>query len=332
MRYVAVQSAGGPEQMYITEGPRPQPKAGEVLIKVAAAGVNRPDVAQRMGHYPPPPDASPILGLEVAGEIVEVGEGVDEAMVGSRVCALVNGGGYAEFAVAPAGQCLPVPANLSLVEAAALPETFFTVWTNVFDRGRLQPGESFLVHGGSSGIGSTAIQLARALGAGSIFATAGSAEKCEFCRRLGADMAINYREEDFVEVLHRATNGKGVDVILDMVGGDYIQRNIQLAALDGRIVSIAFLGGAKASVNFAPMMVKRLTLTGSTLRPRTAEDKAAIADNLREKVWPLIETGTVKPQMAAQFSLDQVVEAHLLMESSQHMGKIVLIVDPQAAR
>src|SRR5690606_26688004 len=332
MRYVAVQSAGGPEQMYITEGPRPQPKAGEVLIKVAAAGVNRPDVAQRMGHYPPPPDASPILGLEVAGEIVEVGEGVDEAMVGSRVCALVNGGGYAEFAVAPAGQCLPVPANLSLVEAAALPETFFTVWTNVFDRGRLQPGESFLVHGGSSGIGSTAIQLARALGAGSIFATAGSAEKCEFCRRLGADMAINYREEDFVEVLHRATNGKGVDVILDMVGGDYIQRNIQLAALDGRIVSIAFLGGAKASVNFAPMMVKRLTLTGSTLRPRTAEDKAAIADNLREKVWPLIEAGTVKPQMAAQFSLDQVVEAHLLMESSQHMGKIVLIVDPQAAR
>lgn len=332
MRYVAVQSAGGPEQMYITEGPRPQPKAGEVLIKVAAAGVNRPDVAQRMGHYPPPPDASPILGLEVAGEIVEVGEGVDEAMVGSRVCALVNGGGYAEFAVAPAGQCLPVPANLSLVEAAALPETFFTVWTNVFDRGRLQPGESFLVHGGSSGIGSTAIQLARALGAGSIFATAGSAEKCEFCRSLGADMAINYREEDFVEVLHRATNGKGVDVILDMVGGDYIQRNIQLAALDGRIVSIAFLGGAKASVNFAPMMVKRLTLTGSTLRPRTAEDKAAIADNLREKVWPLIETGTVKPQMAAQFSLDQVVEAHLLMESSQHMGKIVLIVDPQAAR
>lgn len=332
MRYVALASPGGPEQMHIAEGPQPHPKAGEVLIKVAAAGVNRPDVFQRMGSYPPPPDASPVLGLEVAGEIVEVGEGVDTSMLGSKVCALVNGGGYAEFSVAPTGQCLPVPSTLNLAEAAALPETFFTVWSNVFDRGGLQAGENFLVHGGSSGIGSTAIQLARAMGAARIFTTAGSDAKCEFCRALGADVAINYREEDFVEVIQQNTDGKGVDVILDMVGGDYIQRNIQVAAPEGRIVSIAFLGGAKANVNFTPMMVKRLTLTGSTLRPRTAEEKAAIATNLRDKIWPHIEAGSIQPQMAAQFSLDEVAEAHTLMESSQHMGKIVLIVDPEAAR
>lgn len=330
MRYVAVDSHGGPEQMRIAQGSRPQPRAGEVLIKVAAAGVNRPDVAQRLGQYPPPPDASPILGLEVAGEIVELGDGVDKSLLGSRVCALVNGGGYAEFALAPVDQCLPVPGNLSLAEAAALPETFFTVWTNVFDRAGLKAGESFLVHGGSSGIGSTAIQLAKAMGA-RVFTTAGSDEKCEFCRSLGAEVAINYRQQDFVEVIQQATDGKGVDVILDMVGGDYIPRNIQLAALDGRIVSIAFLGGAKATVNFAPVMVKRLTLTGSTLRPQSPAAKAAIASSLREKVWPLIAAGKVAPRIDARFPFAQVVEAHKLMESSQHMGKIVLIMDGEQA-
>lgn len=331
MRYVALQSPGGPEQMQVVEGPEPQPKAGEVLIKVAAAGVNRPDVLQRMGNYPPPPGASPIMGLEVAGEIVQLGEGVDASLLGTKVCALVNGGGYAEFAVAPVGQCLPVPGNLSLAEAAAMPETFFTVWTNVFDRARLRAGESFLVHGGSSGIGTTAIQLARAFGAEGIYTTAGSEEKCEFCRSLGADLAINYRQEDFVEVIQKATDGKGVDVILDMVGGDYIARNMKLAAQNGRIVSIAFLEGAKVTVNFTPLLMKGLVLTGSALRPQTAEQKAAIATGLRENVWPLIEAGRVKPQMAATFALDEVAEAHRLMESSRHKGKIVLIVDPQAA-
>lgn len=330
MRYIAVDSHGGPEQMRMAEGPRPTPGPGEVLIKVAAAGVNRPDVAQRMGLYPPPPDASPILGLEVAGEIVELGEGVDKRLLGNKVCALVNGGGYAEFALAPAGQCLRVPANLTLAEAAALPETFFTVWTNVFDRAQLKAGETFLVHGGSSGIGSTAIQLAKAMGA-RVFTTAGSDKKCEFCRLLGADLAVNYRQQDFVELIQQATDGKGVDVILDMVGGDYIPRNIQLAALDGRIVSIAFLGGAKATVNFAPVMMKRLTLTGSTLRPQSSAAKAAIADNLREQVWPLIEAGKVTPRIDARFPLEQVVDAHKLMESSQHMGKIVLIMDGEQA-
>ncbi|MGQ9426728.1 NAD(P)H-quinone oxidoreductase [Gilvimarinus sp. F26214L] len=326
MRYVELDSHGDPEVMKITEGPAPRPRPGEVLIKVAAAGVNRPDVAQRQGSYPPPPDASPILGLEVAGEVVELGEGVDASLLNTPVCALVNGGGYAEYATAPAGQCLPVPRGLSLGEAAALPETFFTVWTNVFDRARLQSGETILIHGGSSGIGSTAIQLAKAFGA-RVLTTAGSAEKCEFCRALGADLAINYREEDFVEAVQRATDSRGADVILDMVGGEYIQRNIAAAAVEGRMVSIAFLGGPKATVNFAPMMVKRLTMTGSTLRPRTAEVKAAIARNLREKVWPLIESGKIAPKIAAEFPFEDVVNAHKLMESSQHMGKIVLITD-----
>lgn len=325
MRYIDLKSHGTPDVMQLAEGPEPSPGPGEVLIKVAAAGVNRPDVAQRQGLYPPPPDASPILGLEVAGEVVELGEGVDSPLLNTPVCALANGGGYAEYVAVPAGQCLPVPKGLSLKEAAALPETFFTVWTNVFDRANLQSGESFLVHGGSSGIGSTAIQLAKQFGA-RVFTTAGSEEKCRFCRELGADVAINYREEDFVEVIQKETDSQGVNVILDMVGGDYIQRNMQAAAADGRIVSIAFLGGPKATVNFAPMMLKRLTLTGSTLRPRTREVKAAIADNLREKVWPLIEAGKVKPHISAEFAFDDVVEAHKLMESSQHMGKIVLVV------
>ncbi|MEX1032463.1 MAG: NAD(P)H-quinone oxidoreductase [Cellvibrionaceae bacterium] len=325
MRYVALESHGEPEVMQIAEGPSPVPESGEVLIKVIAAGVNRPDVAQRLGMYPPPPDASPILGLEVAGEIVEVGEGVDKKLLNTAVCALVNGGGYAEYVTAPAGQCLPVPQGLTIQEAAALPETFFTVWTNVFDRAKLQAGETFLVHGGSSGIGSTAIQLASQFGA-RVFTTAGDREKCDFCRELGAEVAIDYRAEDFVEVLQKATDSKGVDVILDMVGGDYIQRNIHLAAVDGRVVSIAFLSGPKAQVNIAPMMIKRLTLTGSTLRPRTAQAKAAIANNLREKVWPLIEAGKIKPRIAEQFSFENVAEAHKLMESSQHMGKIVLMM------
>lgn len=323
MRHVALESHGKPEVMRIAEGPAPSAGPGEVLIKVAAAGVNRPDVAQRQGMYPPPPDASPILGLEVAGEVLELGEGADETLLHTQVCALVNGGGYAEYVTAPAGQCLPVPNGLTVTEAAALPETFFTVWTNVFDRAKLQVGESILVHGGSSGIGSTAIQLAKQFGA-RVFTTAGSEEKCAFCRSLGADIAINYRDQDFVEVIQKETDSKGVDVILDMVGGDYIPRNIQAAAMDGRIVSIAFLGGPKATVSFAPMMLKRLTLTGSTLRPRTAEAKAAIANSLREKVWPLIEAGKIKPYIAAEFAFENVVEAHKLMESSQHMGKIVL--------
>lgn len=323
MRYIALESHGKADVMQLAEGPAPSIGPGEVLVKVAAAGVNRPDVAQRQGMYPPPPGASPILGLEVAGEVVEVGEGVSESLLNTLVCALVNGGGYAEFVAVPAGQCLPIPKGLKLKEAAALPETFFTVWTNVFDRAKLQPGESFLVHGGSSGIGSTAIQLAKQFGA-RVFTTAGSEEKCEFCRSLGADLAINYREQDFVQAIDKATDSKGVDVILDMVGGDYIQRNIQAAAMDGRIVSIAFLGGPKATVNFAPMMLKRLALTGSTLRPRSAEAKAAIANSLRERVWPLIEADKIKPQIAAEFAFEDVVEAHKLMESSQHMGKIVL--------
>jgi NADPH2:quinone reductase len=325
MRYVALESHGPAEAMTIAEGDKPAVKLGEVLIKVAAAGVNRPDVLQRQGAYPPPPDASPILGLEVAGEIVETGDSVDSSLLNSQVCALVNGGGYAEYVAVPAVQCLPVPKGLSLTEAAALPETFFTVWTNVCDRAQLKSGETLLVHGGSSGIGSTAIQLAKAFGA-RVFTTAGSEKKCEFCRGLGADLAINYRDTDFVEAVQKATDSKGVDVILDMVGGDYIQRNIQAAAVEGRIVSIAFLSGPAASVNFAPMMIKRLTLTGSTLRPHTTEVKGAIAKNLRENVWPLIESGKIKPQIAAEFPFDKVVDAHKLMESSQHMGKIVLDV------
>lgn len=323
MRYVELSGFGDPDVMQIADGEAPVPNAGEVLIQVAAAGVNRPDVAQRRGLYPPPPDASPILGLEVAGEVTEVGEGVDRAWLGRKVCALVNGGGYAEYAVAPVGQCLPVPKCLSLIEASALPETFFTVWTNVFDRAGLRAGESFLVHGGSSGIGSTAIQLAKVFGA-RVFATAGSEEKCKFCRELGAEIAINYREEDFVEVLTKATEGKGVDVILDMVGGDYIPRNIQLAALDGRIINIAFLNGSKAEVNFAPMMMKRLTLSGSTLRPRTPEVKSEIAKSLMQHVWLHLESGHIKPHVHAEFPLSQAAEAHRLMESSNHMGKIVL--------
>ncbi|WGL17789.1 NAD(P)H-quinone oxidoreductase [Microbulbifer bruguierae] len=323
MRYIDLPEYGGPESMVLAEGHRPEPGAGEVLIRVAAAGVNRPDIVQRAGFYPPPPGASPILGLEVAGEVTAIGDGVSRWQVGDRVCALTNGGGYAEYAVAPAGQCLPVPDGLTEVEAAALPETFFTVWSNLLHRAHLKAGETLLVHGGSSGIGTAAIQIAASLGA-RVFATAGSADKCAACEKLGAERGINYREEDFVEVINQATDGNGADVILDMVGGGYVERNIQCAAKDGRIVNIAFLAGAKVEVNLLPVMLKRLTLTGSTLRPQPPEVKAKIARDLESQVWPLIAAGKIAPQIAATFPLQSVVEAHRLMESSQHIGKIVL--------
>lgn len=323
MRYVEVAEPGGPQHMRVAEGPRPRPAANEVLIQVAAAGINRADIAQREGRYPPPADASPILGLEVAGEIVECDDAVERWQPGDRVCALVNGGGYAEYAVAPAGQCLPVPDELPVIDAAALPETFFTVWSNVFDRAHLRAGEVFLVHGGSSGIGTTAIQLARERGA-RVFATAGSEEKCAACQRLGAERAINYRTEDFVEVVRGRTDGYGADVILDMVGGEYTARNVRLAAPEGRIVNIAALQGTKVEINLFEIMAKRLTLTGSTLRPRSNEFKAAIAAALEREVWPLIADGRIRPVIHATIPLDQVADAHRLMESSRHIGKIML--------
>ena len=322
MTAIEIEKPGGPEVLRPCQRPLPQLGPGEVLIEVAAAGVNRPDVLQRLGGYPPPPGASDIPGLEVAGDLVALGEGVESLALGDRVTALVTGGGYAEYCTAPARQCLPVPEGLSLAEAAALPETFFTVWTNVFDRGALKAGESFLVHGGSSGIGTTAIQMAKAMGA-RVFATAGSAEKCRACEALGAERAINYRSEDFVAVVKEAT-GAGVDVILDMVGGDYIQRNIKALAPDGRLCYIAFLGGSKAEVDFAPLMLKRITLSGSTLRARSVAFKAAIAENLRREIWPRIAAGEIRPVMAESFPLAEAAAAHALMESSQHIGKIVL--------
>lgn len=325
MRRIAAKGAGGPEVLAVEEGPLPTPGAGEVLVKVAYAGVNRPDVMQRRGLYPPPPGASPILGLEIAGRVVALGADVAGFREGQDVCALVAGGGYAEYCAAPALQCLPVPQGLSLCEAAALPETFFTVWTNVFERGRLQAGETFLVHGGTSGIGTSAIQLAHAFGA-RVFATAGSAEKCAFCMTLGAAAAINYRSEDFVEVARRLTDGKGVDLILDMVGGAYFQRNLRALAVEGRLVQIAFQEGSKTSCDLTPIMVKRLTVTGSTLRPRSIAEKGAIAAALREKVWPLIEAGRVKPVIHKVFPLAEAAAAHALMESSAHIGKIMLAV------
>ncbi|WP_444910187.1 NAD(P)H-quinone oxidoreductase [Microbulbifer sp. TRSA005] len=323
MRAIDLPEYGGPEVMQLADLPRPEVAPGEVLVEVAAAGVNRPDIVQRNGHYPPPPGASPILGLEVSGLVAAVGEGVERWQVGDKICALTNGGGYADFVAVPEGQCLPIPGSLSMVEAATLPETFFTVWANVFDRARLQSGEIFLVHGGSSGIGTTAIQLAHQLGA-RVFATAGSAEKCVACVQLGAEQAINYREEDFVQAVKEATSGHGADVILDMVGGSYIDRNIQVAANDGRIVNIAYLQGARVEVNMLPVMLKRLSLTGSTLRPRSTQVKASIAHSLESQVWPLIETGKIHPQIAARFPLEEVAEAHRLLESGKIVGKIVL--------
>jgi putative PIG3 family NAD(P)H quinone oxidoreductase len=325
MTAVEITSPGGPEVLKAGTRPVPQPKDGEVLIEVHAAGINRPDVFQRKGHYDPPPGAPDIPGLEVAGRIVGVGPGVSDWRIGDEVCALVAGGGYAEFCTAPAPQCLPVPKGLGMVQAAALPETFFTVWSNVFDRGLLKSGETLLVHGGSSGIGTTAIQLAKAAGA-RVFTTAGSAEKCEACLKLGADRAINYREEDFAAVVKEATGGKGVDVVLDMVGGDYIPRSISCMAPDGRHVSIAFLRGSKTEIDFNRVMRTRLTLTGSTLRPRPVADKAAIAVKLKEHVWPKLADGSIRPLIHATFPLADAAAAHVLMESSQHIGKIVLTV------
>lgn len=325
MQCIEISEPGGPEVLVPAERETPRAGPGELLIEVVAAGVNRPDVMQRRGLYPAPPGASDLPGLEVAGTVAALGAEVSGWQVGDRVCALTNGGGYAEYVTAPAGQCLPVPDSLDLVAAAGLPETCFTVWTNVFDRGRLQPGESLLVHGGSSGIGTTAIQIACALGS-TVYATAGSEEKCAACVELGASWAVNYREEDFREVLDTVTEGTGVDVILDMVGGEYINRNIQLAAVDGRIVNIAFQGGFEATVSFVPVLLKRLTLTASTLRPQSTEAKAAIATSLLERVWPLLEQGRFKPVIAATFPLTEASAAHELMESSRHIGKIILQV------
>ena len=326
MTAIAIKEPGGPEVLVPEEIDRPEPGHGEILIRVAAAGVNRPDVIQRLGFYPAPPGAPETPGLEVAGEVVATGAGVTNWQKGDRVCALVGGGGYAEFCLAHESHALPVPAGMSMTEAAALPETFFTVWTNVFERGALKAGETFLVHGGTSGIGTTAIQLASLMGARA-FATAGSAEKCEACLKLGAEAAIDYKTQDFVEETKALTQGRGVDVILDMVGGDYIPRNIKAAAQDGRIISIAFLNGSTAEVNFMPLMLKRLTMTGSTLRARGIEEKAAIAAALREKVWPLLDAGRVKPVIDGTFPLRDASKAHERMESSAHIGKLVLVLE-----
>jgi putative PIG3 family NAD(P)H quinone oxidoreductase len=323
MRAIEIAEPGGPEVLRPITVPVPRPAHDEILIRIAAAGVNRPDVLQRMGAYDPPPGASPLPGLEAAGTVAAVGDGVTKWAVGDRVCALLPGGGYADYAVTHADHALRWPEGFTAAEAAALPETFFTVWTNVFDRGRLKAGEVLLVHGGSSGIGTTAIQLARAMGA-RVFATAGSAEKCAACEALGAERAFNYRETDFVKEIKAATGGRGADVILDMVGGDYIPRNISAAADSGRIVMIAFLGGPKAEVNFALVMVKRLTLTGSTLRPRTVQEKAEIAAALEETVWPLLDAGRIEPVMDQRFPLEKAAEAHARMEGSTHIGKIML--------
>ena len=324
MACIEITEPGGPEVLKPVKRPVPEPAADEVLIAVRAAGVNRPDCIQREGNYAPPPGVTDIPGLEVAGEIAALGKDVAGWKAGDKVCALVAGGGYAEFVTAPALQCLPIPEGLDMVEAAALPETFFTVWSNVFERAGLKEGEVFLVHGGSSGIGTTAIQVAARLGA-RVITTAGSEEKCRVCVELGAERAVNYKQEDFVEAAKEFTEGKGVDVILDMVGGDYLPRNIKALAPDGRHVSIAFLGGAKAEINFMPVMLKRLTLTGSTLRPQTVERKGEIAQALRERIWPLIAAGEIKPVIHASFPLAEAAEAHALMESSQHIGKIMLV-------
>jgi NADPH2:quinone reductase len=325
MRAVEIAKPGGPEVLTPVERPLPSPKPNEILVKVAAAGVNRPDVLQRMGLYAVPPDASDLPGLEIAGEVAGCGSAVTMWNPGDKVCALVHGGGYAEYCVAPEVQALPAPKGLSLVEAASLPETFFTVWSNVFDRAGLKPGETLLVQGGSSGIGVTAIQMACAMGS-RVFATAGSDEKCAACVKLGAEKAINYRTQDFVAEIKAATGGKGVNVILDMVGGDYVPKELKCLADEGRLVFIAFLRGPKTELDINELMRRRLTLTGSTLRPRPVEFKGAIAKSLRERIWPLIEAGKIKPVLYRTFPLAEASEAHRLMESSQHIGKIVLTV------
>jgi NADPH2:quinone reductase len=323
MRAVEITKPGGPEVLQATQRPVPVPRENELLVKVAAAGVNRPDVLQRLGHYPVPPGTSDIPGLEIAGDVVEAGGAARQFRKGDKVCALLAGGGYAEYCVVPEAQALPVPKGLTPVQAASLPETFFTVWSNVYDRARLAPGEALLVQGGTSGIGVTAIQMAAATG-NRVFATAGSDDKCAACMRLGAERAINYRTQDFEKEILAATGGKGVNVILDMVGGDYVPKELKCLADDGRLVFIAYLRGPKTELNIDAVMRRRLTLTGSTLRPRPVEFKGAIARNLREKIWPLIEAGRIKPEIYKTFPLEQAAEAHRLMESSQHIGKIVL--------
>ena len=326
MTFIIMDAPGGPAVLKPAVGPLPAPKADEILIRVQAAGVNRPDVAQRTGNYPPPPGASPVIGLEVAGEVASVGAEATGWSVGDKVCALTNGGGYAEYCVAPAAQCLPWPAGYDAIRAGALPETFFTVWANLFQAGRLAAGETALIHGGSSGIGTTAIQLAKAFGA-KVFITAGSEEKCAACLKLGADAAINYRTQDFQAEVKTLTGGRGVDVILDMVGAPYAEKNIRSLAMDGRLVFIAFLEGSRTEkLDLLSIMTRRLTLTGSTMRPRTTAQKAAIADDLRAKVWPMLNAGKCGPVIHQVFPLADAAAAHALMESSAHVGKIMLRV------
>ncbi|MDP6819004.1 MAG: NAD(P)H-quinone oxidoreductase [Alphaproteobacteria bacterium] len=328
MLAVEISAPGGPRNLVPTRRPVPRPGHGEILIRVAAAGVNRPDVMQRAGAYPAPPGASDIPGLEVAGGVVACGPGTRRYKPGDSVCALVTGGGYAQYCAAPETQTLPSPGGYSAREAGALPENFFTVWTNLFERGRLRAGERLLVHGGSSGIGTAAIQLAAALGI-RVFATAGSAQKCAACRDLGAELAVNYRAEDFVEAVKSATGGEGVDVVLDMVGGDYVQRNLSCLRAEGRVVQIAFLGGAKAALNLMPVMLKRLTITGSTLRAQSVESKGRIAAALEKEAWPLLSARRIAPVIDSEFPLAEAAKAHARMESSEHIGKILLIPDEQ---
>lgn len=325
MQFIECARPGPPEVLRLTTGPTPRPGDDEVLVRVAAASVNRPDLLQRQGKYPPPAGASPILGLDIAGDVVAVGSQVHRWRIGDRLCALVSGGGYAEYCAAPAEQCLPVPQGLSLVEAAAIPETFFTVWTNLFQRGRLVAGESVLIHGGASGIGTTAIQLARARGA-RVFATAGSTQRCDACVKLGAELAVNYHDTDFVAVVREATRGRGVDVVLDMVGGGYVERNLTILAVEGRLVQIAFLMASRVEVDLRIVMTKRLTITGSTLRPRSVAEKGAIAKDLEHHVWPLLDNGTIRPIIFRTFPLAEAAAAHRLLEDGGHVGKIVLQV------
>ena len=325
MNFVDHGTGGGPEVLTPSTCATPMPKAGEVLVKVAYAGVNRPDCLQRSGRYPPPVGASPIAGLEISGEVLALGEGVTRWQVGDRLCALTNGGAYAEFATVPEGQALPIPKGFSMLQAAALPENFFTVWTNVFQRGKLKAGETILVHGGSSGIGLTAIQLAHAFGA-KVFCTVGNSDKVAACLKAGAHTAINYNTQDFVEEVLQLTEQKGVNAILDMVGGSYMQRNLRALAIEGRLLQIAFLQPSKVEVDWVSLMTKRLTFTGSTLRPRSAQDKAQIASELHAQVWPLLEAGSVKPIIHQVFDLKNAAQAHALMESSKHIGKIMLTV------
>lgn len=324
MRYILMQAPGPAQMLQPSRMPTPRPGHGEVLIQVAAAGVNRPDVLQRLGSYPPPPGASDVLGLEVAGTVVATGDGVDWPTVGEKVCALVASGGYAEYCLAPAPQCLPIPAGLSLVEAAALPENYFTVWSNLFERGRLKRGETVLIHGGSSGIGTTSIQLAVQFGA-RVAITAGNAAKCQRCLELGAELAINYHSEDFVAAVHTWTQGRGVDVILDSIGGSYIERNFRALALEGRLIQIAFLEGSRVGGDLRQLMVRRLTWLGSTLRPQSIEAKGELARALREHVWPLLEARTIRPLIYREFPLAEAAAAHRLMEESTHIGKIMLV-------